>query len=81
MKKIRNSNFELMRIISMIFVVMWHLILHSNLYNSTGATKFFLEFLILLGVVHINSFVIITGYFQCEQNFSWKKFFKTFSLT
>ena len=77
----RQSNFELMRIVSMLFVVMWHVILHSNLYNSTGVTKFFLEFLILFGIVHINSFIIVTGYFQIDKEFKWKKFFQTFSIT
>lgn len=81
MEKKRQSNFELMRILSMLFVVMWHVILHSNLYNSTGVTKFFLEFLILFGIVHINSFIIVTGYFQSDKEFKWKKFFQTFSIT
>lgn len=73
-KGVRQSNFELMRILSMIFVVMWHLILHGGLYNTTGVTKMGLEFLILLGVVHINSFVLISGYFQYEKKFSLSKF-------
>lgn len=82
MKNIRKSNFEFMRITSMLFVVMWHVILHSNLYTSTtGTTKFFLEALILFGVVHINSFVIVTGYFQCDKKFKWSKFFHIFSIT
>ena len=82
MKKIRQSNFELMRIISMMMVVMWHVILHSNLYNSTtGVTKFILEALILFGVIHINSFVIVTGYFQCDKQFKWSRFFHTFFIT
>lgn len=80
MKKLRQSNFELMRIISMLFVVMWHVILHSDLYNSTGVTKFILDALILFGVVHINSFVIVTGYFQCDKEFKWSRFFQTFSI-
>ena len=76
--KIRKSNFELMRIISMLFVVMWHIILHGQLFNAGGTTKFFLEFLILLGAVHINSYVLVSGYFQCDKNFSIKKFLNLF---
>ena len=73
-KSERLSNFELMRFISMVLIVMWHLILHSELYSSTsGATKFFLEFLVLLGVVHVNSFVLVTGYFQYDKKISLKK--------
>ena len=80
-KNVRQSNFEVMRMLSMLFVVMWHLILHSGLYELLGTIKFCLEFLVLLGVVHINSFVLVTGYFQSEGKFSLKKFFKLFFLT
>lgn len=74
----RQSNFELMRIVSMFFVVMWHLILHSGLYELPGVIHLVLEFFVLLGVVHINSFVLVTGYFQCEKKFSWRKFWYLF---
>lgn len=74
--KTRQSNFEVMRIISMIMIVMWHLIFHGNLMDTTtGTTKFILELLVLIGAVHVNSFIIVTGYFQCEKRFSIKKVF------
>ena len=80
--KTRQSNFELMRIISMIMIVMWHLIFHGNLIDTAqGTTKFILEFLILLGAVHVNSFVIVTGYFQCDKNFSLKKLISLINTT
>lgn len=73
--KIRQSNFELMRIISMIMIVMWHLIFHSVLFDqATGVTKFVLELLVLVGTVHVNSFILLTGYFQSDKDFSLKKF-------
>lgn len=81
-EKTRQSNFELMRIVSMIMIVMWHLIFHGNLINTAqGTTKFILEFLILLGVVHVNSFVIVTGYFQCDKKFSLKKILSLINTT
>lgn len=73
-KKERLSSFELMRIISMIMIVMWHLIFHSGIYDvAFGAKKFVLEVLVLIGVVHVNSFVLVTGYFQYEKRFSLKR--------
>lgn len=79
--KERKSNFELMRIISMIMVVTWHLVLHSGIYDTIGVPKLFLEFIILAFAVHINSFVLTSGYFQCDNKFSFNKFFKLFNIT
>lgn len=74
--KFRDSNFELMRLISMFFIVMYHFIIPTggNLINTTaGMTNVVIDLICLLIVVHVNSFVLITGYFQCEKKFSWKK--------
>lgn len=79
--KERKSNFELMRIVSMILIIMWHLILHSGIYNTNGTQKLFLDFILLFCIVHINSFVLLTGYFQCKKEFSVKKFINTFNVT
>ena len=47
--KIRESNYELLRIISMFFIIVWHVITHSGLeVNSTGATNFFINMLLFL---------------------------------
>lgn len=75
-KKLRDSNFELMRLISMFFIVIYHFIIPTggNIINTTdGMTNVVLDLLCLLIVVHVNSFILITGYFQCEKKFSWKK--------
>lgn len=73
-KKERLSNFELMRIISMLMIVMWHLIFHGNLQSTaSGTTRYVIDFLILFGAVHVNSFILLTGYFQCEKKTSLKK--------
>lgn len=75
-KTIRESNFELMRIISMFFIVLYHMIISTggDLLNTTsGMTNVILDLICMLIVVHVNSFVLITGYFQCEKKISWKK--------
>ena len=69
--KDRNSNFELMRIISMVFIILWHIILHGNMIsNSTNESiKFLLNFIQYILVIHVNSFVVLSGYFQSKSNF------------
>lgn len=76
MKKERNSNFELMRIISMFFIVLFHMIIPTggNLINNTGGlTKVLLEFICMVIIVHVNSYILVSGYFQYDKKFSFKK--------
>jgi surface polysaccharide O-acyltransferase-like enzyme len=74
-KKERNSSIELLRIISMLFIVIYHIILHgqvlSNVTNK-GISNFvtIIEFFV---IIHVNLFVLITGYFQSEQKFKQSK--------
>ena len=65
-KEVRNSNYELMRIISMLFIVLWHVILHGNISSNCandGILAIF-DVMLLFIIVHVNSFVLLTGYFQ-----------------
>ena len=42
----RQSNFELMRIVSMFMIVVWHIIIHGKLLdNSTGTIHILLMFI------------------------------------
>lgn len=62
--KMRNSNFELMRIVSMFFIVIYHIIIHGKiLENSHGTTHFLLYIILAICIVHVNSFILVTGYF------------------
>jgi len=73
--KIRKSNFELLRIISMFFIIIWHIIIHGHmLENCQNETiKILLTILEYIIVVHVNSFVLVTGYFQSKSKFKFKK--------
>ena len=78
MKKERNSNFELMRIVSMFFIVLFHMIISTGgnlINNTTGLTKMFLEFICMIIIVHVNSYILVSGYFQHDKKFSIKKVF------
>ena len=69
MKKERESNFELLRIISMIMIIMWHLLLQANILNySNGILKLLLTIIEATIVVHVNSYVLTTGYFQYKSD-------------
>lgn len=81
MQKIKQSNFELMRIVSMLFIILYHVIYKGHtLQNSTGTIHFLLQLLICITIVHVNSFMLLTGYFQHNKKFKLKKFLQTFSV-
>lgn len=81
MQKIKQSNFELMRIISMFFIVLYHVIYHGQTLNNTNGTiLLILQFIICITLVHVNSFILITGYFQYDKKFKLKKFMQIFTL-
>ena len=73
--KIRQSNFELMRIISMFFIVLWHIIIHGHLIENSLNPKFsfIITLLKYIVIVHVNSYVLLTGYFQCKSKFKLSK--------
>lgn len=84
MKKVRESNFELMRIISMFFIVIYHMLVVSGgqlINHTSGFTQMFCEILSLLIIVHVNSFVLISGYFQYDRKTSFKKVAHLISMT
>ena len=78
MEKVRNSNFELMRIVSMFLIVLWHVIMHGNLLINCAnpAIKIILEIIMFCIIVHVNSFVMLSGYFQSKSKFKLSKLIK-----
>lgn len=72
---IRESNFELLRIISMWLIILYHIIHHGNMINNCANETLAktLRIILYATLVHVNSFVILTGYFQCKSNFKLKK--------
>lgn len=75
MKRVlRDSNYELLRIIATFFVVLWHAIIHANLLNKTsGTVNFVLVALIFITIIHVSLYMLITGYYQCNGNFKLSK--------
>ena len=77
----RASNFELMRIISMIFIVIGHTLSWGGITSRTsGVTQLLIYFIYALIVVHVNSFILLTGYYQYKQEFRLSKVIKLLIL-
>lgn len=82
MDKVRKSNLELFRIITMLAIVAHHYVVCSDLWdtiNLNSAMSIKNIFLLLFGAwgkTGINCFVLITGYFMCTANIRWSKLFK-----
>lgn len=75
----RNSNLELLRILSMILIVMHHYSVHGGFDLSQYGLSFnkvIVQLLSLGGKLGVNCFVLITGYFMINSKFKLKKLFK-----
>ncbi len=81
----RQSNFELMRIISMIMIILWHSLAWTDRGNvlincSRDSLKVIFEFIMFIIVVHVNSYVLVSGYFQSKNKFKMSKLLKTVNM-
>lgn len=74
----RNSNLEILRIISMIMIIAHHYIVHSDIkiVEASILNQYLISFLELGGKVGVNIFVLITGYFMIQKKFDIKKTIK-----
>ena len=72
----RESNFELLRIISMFLIVLYHVIFHGNVIkNTTGSLQVIFELIKFFTMIHVNCFILIMGYFQSKSEVKIKKVF------
>ena len=72
--KVRNSNHELMRIISMFFIVLGHVLLFGKLLDKTNGSINYIYYLFeFILIVHVNSYVLVSGYYQSKSSFKISK--------
>lgn len=81
MKKERDSNIELYRIVLMLLIVAHHYVVNSGVMDLIYNTPLSIKSIFLLifgawGKVGINCFLLITGYYMCKSNISLKKYVK-----
>lgn len=77
----RNTNLELFRIISMLFIVAHHYVVNSGMMEHMSVNPFAFNSLFFYifgawGKIGINCFVMITGYFMCKSRITLRKFLK-----
>lgn len=75
---VRNSNLELFRILLMLMIIAHHYVMHGGFReiwsaNDETGNSLFLALFGWGGKAGINCFILITGYFMCQKNFSWQK--------
>ena len=74
----RQSNFELLRIFAMLFIIMHHYSVHGGfvLENEITFNKIFLQMMAFGGKLGVDIFVIISGYFLINEGFKLRKLLK-----
>lgn len=81
---IRQSNFELMRIVAMVLIVTHHYVVNSGImavFAQGGGSLENYAFLKVIGAwgkTAINPFVMVSGFFMCASTLTHKRFFKVF---
>ena len=73
MKKIRNSNFEILRILSMFMIICFHCSFHGKFSDGEG-NRLIINFFNMFGELGVNCFVLISGYFYDKTRFKTDKF-------
>lgn len=72
--KVRDANFELLRIVSMLMIVAYHLLGRGGfLDGSTGASHVILTIIRVICTICVNLFVLITCWFVVEKKVNYKK--------
>ena len=73
----RLSNFELLRIVSILLIVMHHFCVHVDWPFGQDPIKDLVIYLIGFGgKIGVDAFVLITGYFQCRTRFKSRSLFQ-----
>lgn len=74
----RNSWLELLRIISMIFIILHHYSIYTNFNFSSDISfeRLFIQFLTIGGKIGVNCYIFISGYFLINSKFKVKSIIK-----
>lgn len=70
----RKSNFELLRIVSIFLIIVFHYVFKSGYeFESNSLHNYILKIFYFFGELGVNSFILLTGYFMIKRNISIKK--------
>lgn len=79
-KQHRQANFEILRVIAMLMIVIWHFYLHGFegedvFQGGFGRVNYLLsQYIIVICSSCVNLFVLISGFFLIDKSFNWKRF-------
>lgn len=79
--KCRNSNFEMLRIISILMILFHHFSLNYGINLNEKNIVAFFDFLYIGGQIGVNCFVLITGYFMIKTKIKIKNIFLIITQT
>lgn len=77
MEKVKKSNFELLRILSIFLITMHHISMTYGIESDNIYIRLWAQFFYIGGKVGVNCFVLISGYFLCDQKFNIKRIIRT----
>lgn len=70
----RKSNIELLRIVSMLLIIIFHYVYKGGFaFDELTVNKFIVKTCWFFGELGVNLFVLITGYFSCKGKFKARK--------
>lgn len=78
----KQTNFEMLRILSMLFIITLHILTHTEVLNNCEnlTTKYYILWIInSIALTGINIYVLISGYFLIESKFKISKVIKIWS--
>lgn len=65
---VRQTNIEILRIIAIFMIIVFHYVLHDEWKFETGTiNQMIIETFLILGELGVNLFMLITGYFMIER--------------
>lgn len=80
-KAVRQSNFELLRIICMLLIIGHHLAVHGDYAapQNIAANEYVVRYFTTGGKLGVNIFVLISGYFMINSKFRIRKLIRMFA--
>lgn len=78
-KQIRDSRFEILRIMAMVMIICYHFVVHgceSYIDVASMSNRILLDCMSMYGKVGVNLFVLVTGYFGVTSVFQREKLVK-----
>ncbi len=75
----RNSNFEVLRIISIILITLHHITFTLGIDSDNMYLRMWAQFFYIGGKVGVNCFVLISGYFLSQRKFKMERIIKIYT--